>query len=205
MPERASPQVDIAHDPGRQHRSTVSGIVIGCLLLVAIAMFAFAAALYPFETSGSSPRLDAGLVDRPLGNVDFGPASNVTLTIASRVERVVVENEDASPSDAKATAAPGAPTRHWVQLGALTKAATATRYWDTLKARFPDLLAEQPHRIFAPEETRSRLYHLRIGPMDTVLAHDLCTSLLNKGGDCFCVPATAFGQGSAGQADTHAD
>lgn len=132
------------------------------------------------------------------GNVDLLPTSRQVISIASGIHMSDVNavdsfrNVEIIPAEAT-RAVPAVPTRsgaghgHWVQLGALSKAATATEYWSALKVRHATLLQDRAPSYVGPDDVGGGLYHIRVGPMDAHGAEDLCKKLQAAGADCFCV------------------
>ena len=78
-----------------------------------------------------------------------------------------------TPSDTEMVVTSEYQEDHWVQLGALSKVATARSYWDKLKLNHPELLDQRQHEIVGPEEAGGKLHHLRVGPLDAGSAESL--------------------------------
>ena len=91
----------------------------------------------------------------------------------------------ATRSVATAANIPERTSGHLVQLGALSKEATAMRYWSGLKAQHAALLQGREPRYFGPGDVGGGLYHIRLGPMTSDAAVALCTKLEAEGADCF--------------------
>ncbi len=87
----------------------------------------------------------------------------------------------------KAQASPADETVHWVQLGALSKTATANSFWEKLRKSHATLLHSHQPSIFGPDQVGGSLYHLRVGPLNIEAAEDLCSALQEAGTDCFCI------------------
>ncbi|MGI9419860.1 MAG: SPOR domain-containing protein [Geminicoccaceae bacterium] len=182
--------------------SFVSGLNV-----LSLAFLAYHFAGHPDKAASrpaDPPPLDDALMTAALagesasGNVDLVPASRLVLNIASGI--AATESEDqrqsgeqpmtlAAPStDASSMTAGNNPDRgHWVQVGALSKEPAARRYWSGLKRRNAALLGRQEPRYFSPSEVGGSLYHIRLGPMSTEAASQLCDQLTFKGADCFCL------------------
>lgn len=190
--------------------SIVSGLNVACLAFIAYHFAAHPrdAKVAPNVVSGTTDMMNAD-ANRPmeitnktasdvLGNVDLAPASKQVISIASgfdltdmkpadRRENVSLTSTEFEESDADGVPGTGEPSRHWVQLGALSKEATARRYWSALKLRHGSLLRERVPRYFGPTEVGGGLYHIRLGPMAAHAASRLCKRLAAEGADCFCV------------------
>ncbi len=185
----------------------VSVLNVGCVAFIA----------YHFATHREEPVHAQPLELRP-GNVSFESASSHLLAIASSIEQtspaeaaaetlidlpmpfepapmpVVPQSED----DAAAAAEPDAtgtestkstPTQHWVQLGALSRMATARSYWSKLQDNHDDLLGSYQPNFIGPDQVGGSLYHIRVGPFEENAARDLCLDLQQAGSDCFCLKA----------------
>lgn len=144
--------------------------------------------------------LNAGMSDHTLGNIDFAPTSRFILSIASGIDMANGEALDVGPSRSvfvteptrKVETAAGHATElsaseYWVQIGALSKKATADQYWSNLKKQHSTLLKNRNPRYFGPKEVGGSLIHVRLGPMAGDAAKVLCSNLKDKGVDCFCV------------------
>ncbi|MEM7042403.1 MAG: SPOR domain-containing protein [Pseudomonadota bacterium] len=137
----------------------------------------------------------------PTGNIELAMVSRHVLQVASgfdppqvpSAKRLQVgsgELSELEPSERElSTGAMRAPA-HWVQLGALSKEATARRFWSGLKTSHAALLRDRTPRIFGPAEVGGSFYHLRVGPMPDGAADRLCKELNAAGADCFCIGPT---------------
>lgn len=92
-----------------------------------------------------------------------------------------------TPSDTEPAAMSHDEVQHWVQLGALSKVATARSFWDKLKQNHPELLDQYQHEIVGPAQAGGKLHHLRVGPLNASSAESLCLALQEAGTDCFCI------------------
>ena len=158
----------------------------------------------PSPEPSAQPPMDRisqnGDITRAAGNVDLAPAARHVLLIAAGIadppDRSPVKLQPDETDDTEETAAVVPPSSahspgHWVQLGALSKTATASRYWSSLKRSHATLLRDRTPRIFGPDDVGGSLYHLRIGPMADEAAASLCMKLAAEGADCFCVAPSA--------------
>lgn len=169
----------------------VSALNVTCLLFFA----------YHFTTHDDEPAIAAPLELRS-GNVSFEPVSGQLLTIASHVEQARLNNGETTVE--KIVAARSTPpilaqsngstettelAVHWVQLGALSKIATARSYWHKLLRDHNDLLSLYKPSFVGPDQVGGSLYHVRVGPLPAAEAATLCSDLQQTGADCFCASA----------------
>lgn len=188
------------HQPASSTKSIlgmalVSAINIGCV--------AFIAFHYTTHADETGPTVEIKL---PPGNVSLEKSAFNFLTIASNTAQAAPHDPDMEaaaelpapgviPSstgdepapDPKMTAA--TEEQHWVQLGALSKIATARSYWSKLQKNHTSLLnAHQPNFV-GPDQVGGSLFHIRIGPLAAVQAAGLCSDLQQAGTECFCIAA----------------
>ncbi len=201
----------LSPEAGRQRSSIlglsiVSGLNVACLGFIA----------YHFTVHSSEPEVapngppalsdkavtetpaPAQMADMTSGNVELVHASRRILSIASgfdlttsepagRKAGVSLASTDPAASNEASAAGAAEPSGHGVQLGALSKEATARNYWSALKLRHQSLLRGREPRYFSPAEVGGGLYHIRLGPMAVDAAAGLCERLDAEGADCFCV------------------
>lgn len=179
----------------------VSALNIGCVAFIA----------FHFTTHADEPAQKEQFELRP-GNVSLEPATAYLLAIASHVEQTspvddtpIVEetvvalptppsmapplNAPAQRRDAMDTKKPIKEAVHWVQLGALSKIATARSYWAKLQKNHDGLLASHRPNFAGPDQVGGSLYHIRVGPLAADAAASLCSDLQQEGTECFCVAA----------------
>lgn len=144
--------------------------------------------------------------DLASGNVDLVPAQRFILQIASHADMAIettphrgedvpavsteARNVEPAPASSPRTEGPAPAdrsSRHWVQLGAMSKESTARRYWSGLKTRHGSLLRDRDARYFGPDDVGGSLFHIRLGPMTGDAAAELCKALVAEGSDCFCI------------------
>ncbi len=183
----------------------VSFLNIGCILFVS----------YHFFNDGDEPGYSQPLSLRA-GNISLEPASSIVLPIASAFDLSGTQGPtSAERPDTALTAAASehsesttlamltpplsastepsiadpvqAPEDHWVQLGALSKTATAHGYWQKLRKNHIGLLGTFEPTIVGPDQLGGSLHHLRVGPFTARSAVDLCTALQEADTDCFCI------------------
>lgn len=199
------------HD--RRSPSVLGLSIVSGLNVVSLAFLAYHFAGHPDETTSppaerpavndlmvatpSLPRADVvGTSETVRGNVDLLPSTKRIISIASGFDIEDEERDDrqaGGPTTPAAVVTTGAVRStesdmspgHWVQLGALSKETTARRYWSGLKQRHAALLRGQEPRYFGPEDVGGSLFHIRLGPMDSDAAVDLCEALTAENADCF--------------------
>jgi hypothetical protein len=139
---------------------------------------------------------------RALGNIEFARTSRLAIAIASGVDETPLpaSSQPSRGTPQLSKAQPGATHElhakndvpgHWVQLGALSKEATAHSYWSHLRKKHKTLLDGQTPQYFGPDAVGGSLYHIRLGPMTAGEAEGLCKKLLSDGADCYCVRPSA--------------
>jgi cell division septation protein DedD len=121
------------------------------------------------------------------------PSAPVTPEAAS------VRAQPANEIEAGGRPAPEHGPAYWVQLGAMSGMDTARSFWATLRTRHGGLLGPHQPSILGPDQFGGRLYHLRVGPLPSNAATDLCSGLQQAGGDCFRVAAASEPAGHAVQ------
>lgn len=154
-----------------------------------------AISLHPLTRSATAANQNhASELNYATGNIELVPTSKLVIGIATGMQEPVGrEDNDFVEVVETVTSVPLVATRsneyagHWVQLGALSKKATATYYWSSLKNRHAILLQGQTPRYFGPSDVGGNLYHIRLGPMVKDVAKGLCDRLRTDGADCFCV------------------
>lgn len=154
--------------------SLVSALNISCLIFIA----------HHFTTHDNEPGW-TGEVKLRSGNVSFEPASANLLAIASHIQPTSVMHEVSRVEEIRTTStalsaldgkvrgdpAPQHGTKeakgpeHWVQLGALSKIATARAYWSTLQKNYAGLLGSYQPVFVGPDQVGGSLHHIRLGPL----------------------------------------
>lgn len=188
----------------------VTGLNVASLAFIAYHLAAHSQKS-PAASAGYAGTSEAPMVDAPgsmqatlptapdvSGNVDLAATSMNVISVASgfdltdekpatHQESVSLTSVEHGGSVGAVSTSAGASPDHWVQLGALSKEATARRYWSDLKLRYASLLQESEPRYLGPSEVGGSLFHIRLGPMAADAAHGLCERLEAEGADCFSV------------------
>lgn len=173
----------------------VSAINIGCVVFIAFH--------YTTHANEPGPTVEIKL---PPGNVSLETSAFNFLAIASNTAQASPHNpgmavatelpepgmtpsstEDEPAPDPEMTAAN--EEQHWVQLGALSKIATARSYWSRLQKSHTDLLNAHQPSFVGPDQVGGSLFHIRVGPLAAEQAAGLCSDLQQAGTDCFCIAA----------------
>jgi len=194
-------------------RGRLAPSVLGLSIVSGLNVICLAFMVYHFASHPSDPAAEAaepsagmslaeadnlGAANSIFGNVDFAPMSELIVSVASGTPKSPQEpahqqeNGSMTPATISRMAAAPYPTTDrrsgsWVQLGALSHAATAVQYWTVLKERHATLLQNSEPHYVGPDDVGGSLYHIRIGPMANDAATGLCNKLEAEGADCFCV------------------
>lgn len=196
---------------GRRSPSILGLSIVSGLNVISLAFLAYHFAGHPYEMAAPQAANELRVATTPLqkseavgtpetisGNIDLVPISKLVVSIASGFDITggeLADQRDGGPmiptaavqSGTTAPARPDTSSGHWVQLGALSKEATARRYWSGLKQRHATLLRGREPLYFGPMDVGGSLYHIRLGPMAGAAAARLCKELAADDADCFCV------------------
>ncbi len=209
--------VSLSHDGDRVAAASNTRSILGLGLVSVLNIGCVAFIAYHFASHREEPVYAQALELRP-GNISLEPASTQLLAVASSIEQTSPAEEiaerlidlpmpfEASPlpispqpeQEAMAAAEPdnvstesgeSAETQHWVQLGALSRMATARSYWSKLQDNHDVLLGTYQPAFFGPDQVGGSLYHIRVGPLGESTARALCLDLQQANTDCFCLTA----------------